>query len=41
VCRRAQRLVGGYPDRTDDLLDGASIRALKLMRRSPQKLTDP
>jgi RNA polymerase sigma factor (sigma-70 family) len=38
---RAQRLVGGQTDQTDDLLGSAAIKALQFMRRSPQKLTDP
>ena len=39
--RCAQRLAGGQPDQTDDLLAGAAIKAIQFMRRSPQKLTDP
>lgn len=38
---RALRLAGGQPDRTDELLAGAAIKALQFMRRSPQRLTDP
>ena len=38
---RARHLAGGQPDRADDLLAGAAIKALQFIRRSPEKLTDP